>query len=127
MLNKHHFDRRVEGLCRRYYTGPYGRPSIAPGVYFRMLLIGYFEGLDSERGIAWRAADSLSLRRFLGYALDEATPDHSVSRTRRLVRVETHKAVFGWVLKVLISLVRYSGHLTYPFWATRTIGTFGPF
>jgi transposase len=103
ILNQHHFDRLVEGLCRRYYTGPYGRPSIAPGVYFRMLLIGYFEGLDSERGIAWRAADSLSLRRFLGYALDEATPDHSVvSRTRRLFRVETHKAVFRWVLKVLI-------------------------
>jgi transposase len=68
-----------------------------------MLLIGYFEGLDSERGIAWRVADSLSLRRFLGYALDEATPDHStVSRTRRLVWVETHKAVFRWVLKVLV-------------------------
>jgi transposase len=100
---KRRFDKAVEHLCRRYYKGPYGRPSLAPGVYFRMLLIGYFEGLDSERGIAWRVADSLSLRRFLGYALDEATPDHStVSRTRRLVWVETHKAVFRWVLQVLV-------------------------
>jgi transposase len=73
-----------------------------PGVYFRSLLIGYFEGLDSERGIAWRTADSLSLRKFLGYALDEATPDHStISRTRRLYWLETHKAVFRWVLKIL--------------------------
>lgn len=103
ILHQHRFDRQVEHLCRRYYKGPYGRPSLAPGVYFRMLLIGYFEGLDSERGIAWRVADSLSLRRFLGYGLDEATPDHStVSRTRRLLWVETHKAVFRWVLKVLI-------------------------
>ena len=103
ILEKRRFDKTVEHLCRRYYKGPYGRPSLAPGVYFRMLLIGYFEGLDSERGIAWRVADSLSLRRFLGYALDESTPDHStVSRTRRLIWVETHKAVFRWVLKVLV-------------------------
>ncbi|MDP3217418.1 MAG: transposase [Deltaproteobacteria bacterium] len=102
ILDGHRFDKAVEHLCRRYYSGPYGRPSLTPGVYFRMLLIGYFEGLGSERGIAWRVADSLSLRRFLGYGLDEATPDHStVSRTRRLIRVETHKAVFRWVLKVL--------------------------
>ena len=80
----------------------YGRPGMAPGIYFRSLLIGYFEGLDSERGIAWRTADSLSLRKFLGYALDEATPDHStISRTRRLFWLETHKAVFRWVLKIL--------------------------
>jgi transposase len=103
ILEKRRFDKMIEHLCRRYYKGPYGRPSLAPGVYFRMLLIGYFEGLDSERGIAWRVADSLSLRRFLGYALDESTPDHStVSRTRRLIWVETHKAVFRWVLKVLV-------------------------
>lgn len=102
VLEKHHFDRRVEHLCRRYYHGPLGRPSITPGVYFRMLLIGYFEGLDSERGIAWRVADSLSLRNFLRYLLDEKTPDHStVSRTRRLFWLETHKAVFRWVLKIL--------------------------
>ena len=103
ILDKRHFDVHVERLCRRYYKGPYGRPSLAPGVYFRMLLIGYFEGLDSERGIAWRVADSLSLRKFLGYALDEQTPDHTtVSRTRRLFWLETHKAVFRWVLKILI-------------------------
>jgi transposase len=103
ILDKHHFDRHLERLCRRYYNGPLGRPSMAPGVYFRMLLIGYFEGQGSERGIAWRVADSLSLRRFLGYGLDEATPDHStVSRTRRLMWVETHKAVFRWVVRMLI-------------------------
>ena len=103
ILDEHHFDRKVESLCRKFYKkSPYGRPSIAPGVYFRALLIGYFEGLDSERAIAWRAADSLSLRRFLGYALDEETPDHStISRTRRLYWVETHKAVFRWVLGLL--------------------------
>jgi hypothetical protein len=78
ILDEHHFDRRVEAVCRRFYKkNPYGRPSIAPGVYFRALPIGYFEGLDSERAIAWRAADSLSLRGFLGYALDEDTPDNS--------------------------------------------------
>jgi transposase len=75
---------------------------MAPGVYFRALLIGYFEGLDSERGIAWRLADSLSLRRFLGFAVDEQTPDHStISRTRRLYWLETHKAVFKWVIGIL--------------------------
>ena len=79
-----------------------GRPGLAPGTYFRMLLIGYFEGIDSERGIAWRVADSLSLREFLGFSVTEETPDHStVSRTRRLVPVETHKAVFRWVVKIL--------------------------
>lgn len=102
VLGQHHFDRNVEHLCRRYYKGPLGRPSITPGVYFRSLLLGYFEGIDSERGIAWRLADSLSLRRFIAYALTEKTPDHSsLSRTRRLFAVETHKAVFRWVLKIL--------------------------
>jgi transposase len=103
ILDRHRFDQCLEHLCRRYYQGPYGRPSMAPGVYFRALLIGYFEGLDSERGIAWRTADSLSLRKFLNYALDEKTPDHStISRTRRLVWVSTHKAVFRWVLQILV-------------------------
>ena len=103
ILDDHKFDAKVERLCRKFYKkSRYGRPSMAPGVYFRSLLIGYFEGLDSERGIAWRTADSLSLRKFLGYALDEATPDHStISRTRRLYWLETHKAVFHWVLKIL--------------------------
>src|SRR6059058_2495663 len=104
ILSEHKFDARVEALCRKFYKkSPYGRPSLVPGVYFRALLIGYFEGLDSERGIAWRAADSLSLRCFLGYALDEATPDHStISRTRRLFWLETHKAVFRWVVRLLV-------------------------
>jgi transposase len=103
ILDEHKFDTKVERLCQKFYKkSAYGRPSMAPGVYFRSLLIGYFEGLDSERGIAWRTADSLSLRKFLGYALDEATPDHStISRTRRLYWLETHKAVFRWVLKIL--------------------------
>src|SRR5215472_5627866 len=103
ILDEHKFDAKVERLCHKFYKkSPYGRPSMAPGVYFRSLLIGYFEGLDSERGIAWRTSDSLSLRKFLGYALDEATPDHStISRTRRLYWLETHKAVFRWVLKIL--------------------------
>jgi transposase len=75
---------------------------MAPGVYFRMLLIGFFEGIDSERGIAWRVADSFSLREFLGFSVTEGTPDHStVSRTRRLLPVETHRAVFRWFVRVL--------------------------
>jgi transposase len=103
ILEEHRFDRKVEALCRKFYKkSQYGRPSMAPGVYFRALLIGYFEGLDSERGIAWRVADSLSLRRFLGFALDEQTPDHStISRTRRLFWLETHQAVFKWVIGIL--------------------------
>lgn len=103
LLEKHRFDRHVEHLCRKFYKqSRYGRPSLAPGVYFRALLVGFFEGLDSERGIAWRMADSLSLRRFVGYSLDEQTPDHStLSRTRRLYWVETHRAVFRWVVRIL--------------------------
>lgn len=102
ILRRHGFDRRVEHLCERFYRGPRGRPSITPGTYFRMLMVGFFEGLDSERAIAWRVADSLSLRKFLGYGVDEKTPDHStISRTRRLYWLSTHQAVFAWVLKVL--------------------------
>ncbi len=79
-----------------------GRPSLAPGRYFRLLLVGYFEGLDSERAIAWRAADSLSLRSFLHLAPPSPPPDHStISRTRRLLSVEAHQAVFTWVLQQL--------------------------
>jgi transposase len=96
------FDPFVETECARFYAARQGRPSIAPGVYFRCLLVGYFEGLDSERGIAWRVADSLSLRAFLGLALDTIPPDHStISRTRRLLDLETHRAVFAWILGVL--------------------------
>src|SRR5216117_744822 len=96
------FDEWVEGQCARFYAEKMGRPSLAPGRYFRLLLIGYFEGIDSERGIAWRAADSLALRSFLGVGLNEMPPDHStISRTRRLIDVETHQAVFRWVLQLL--------------------------
>lgn len=102
VLNAEKFDQRIEVICRKYYKSSSGRPSITPGTYFRMLLLGYFEGIDSERGMAWRAADSLSYRKFLGYDLREPTPDHStVSRTRRLYSVETHRAVMKWVLKIL--------------------------
>src|SRR6266498_791167 len=90
LLDQHHFDRNVEQLCRRYYKGRKGRPSITPGVYFRSLLLGYFEGIDSERGIAWRLADSLSMRDFLGVRASKMTHDHStISRTRRLIDLET--------------------------------------
>src|ERR1039458_4471858 len=93
------FDEFVEGLCARFYHARLGRPSLMPGVYFRALLVGYFEGIDSERGIAWRLADSLALRRFLRIGLDEWTPDHStISRTRRLMDIDTHREVFSWVL-----------------------------
>ena len=97
------FDRFVEEQCRPFYAPVMGRPSLAPGRYFRLLLVGYFEGLDSERGIAWRAADSLAVRQFLGLGLDEAAPDHStISRTRRLIDVEAHQAVFTWVQERLV-------------------------
>ena len=105
------FDVFVEGQCARFYAATRGRPSLAPGRYFRLLLLGYFEGLDSERAIAWRAADSLSLRTFLDLALDEAPPDHStVSRTRRLIDLETHEAVFTWVLQRLADAQLVEGH-----------------
>ena len=77
LLEAEGFDEFVEGRCAKFYAAKYGRPSLTPGIYFRSLLIGYFEGIDSERGIAWRLADSLALRRFVGIALDEYTPDHS--------------------------------------------------
>src|ERR1700686_1667664 len=111
ILDEHKFDKKVEFLCRKFYKkSQYGRPSMAPGVYFRALLIGYFEGLDSERGIAWRGADSLSLRGFLGFGLNEETPDHStISRTRRLYWLETHKAVFKWVVRILTGEVLIEG------------------
>ena len=102
LLAKHEFDEFVEAQCRSFYAEKMGRPSLAPGQYFRLLLLGYFEGLDSERAIAWRAADSLGLRAFLGLALTESAPDHStISRTRRLIDLETHRAVFTWVLQCL--------------------------
>jgi transposase len=104
------FDAFVEERCAKFYDEKIGHPSLAPGKYFRLLLIGYFEGIDSERGIAWRCADSLSLRSFVGYALDEKSTEHStISRTRRLIDVETHREVFQWVLKVLADYDLVSG------------------
>jgi transposase len=100
VLNEAGFDAFCEERCRPFYHQKLGRPSLAPGVYFRLLLIGFFEGINSERGIAWRVADSLSLRQFLNYGLNEATPDHvTISRTRRLLDEATHQAVFGFVLR----------------------------
>jgi len=102
LLEEKKFDEFAERECAKFYAGNMGRPSLAPGIYFRLLLVGYFEGIDSERGIAWRAADSLGLRRFLGIGIEEQTPDHStISRTRRLIDVETHHKVFFWILEVL--------------------------
>jgi transposase len=102
LLEGEKFDEFVEGLCAKFYARKYGRPSLTPGIYFRSLLIGYFEGIDSERGIAWRLADSLALRQFVAIGLDESTPDHStISRSRRLIDLETHREVFGWVLGLL--------------------------
>lgn len=103
LLEAHRFDRFVEGLCGGFYAPVMGRPSLAPGRYFRLLLVGYFEGIDSERGIAWRATDSLAIRSFVRLPLDEAPPDHStISRTRRLIDLETHRAVFTWVQQRLV-------------------------
>src|SRR3989454_6552738 len=102
LLEAERFDEFVEKQCARFYAAKYGRPSLTPGIYFRSLLIGYFEAIGAERGIAWRLADSLALRRFVGIALDEYTPDHStISRTRRLIDLDTHREVFAWVLGVL--------------------------
>src|SRR6202020_2177931 len=102
LLEEEKFDEFVEGRSAKFYARKYGRPSLTPGIYFRSLLIGYFEGIDSERGISWRLADSLALRSFLRISLTESTPDHStISRTRRLIDVETHREVFGWVLGLL--------------------------
>jgi transposase len=101
ILDAHGFDDFVEAQCAAFYAS-HGRPSLMPGTYFRLLLIGYFEGIDSERGIAWRTADSLALRGFLGLGLEEMPPEHStISRTRRLIDLETHRSVFTWILQVL--------------------------
>jgi transposase len=102
LLAQEGFDTFAEAACEKFYADVMGRPSLAPGVYFRLLLIGYFEGIDSERGIAWRVADSLALREFLGFELTQGTPDHStLSRTRRLIPRETHEEVFTWVVCLL--------------------------
>lgn len=102
LLRKAGFDRHVEGLCSKFYAKTRGRPSLPPGTYFRCLLVGYFEGIDSERGIAWRVGDSLSLRTFLRIPLSASTPDHSTfSRIRQRIDLETHQQVFSFVLKIV--------------------------
>ena len=104
VLDAHHFDRFAEESCAEFYDGGErgGRPGLAPGLYFRCLMVGYFEGIDSERGIDWRCNDSNSLKLFLGVPCDRPAPDHStISRTRRLIDLETHQQVFQYVLKVL--------------------------
>jgi transposase len=102
VLDTHGFDAFVEAQCAPFYATTIGRPSLTPGTYFRLLLIGYFEGIDAERGIAWRTADSLALRGVLGLGLEEAPPDHStIFLTRRLIDLETHREVFTWILQVL--------------------------
>ena len=102
VLDKAGFDRFCEDNCAAFYHDRLGRPSLSPGLYFRIMMIGFFEGLDSERGIAWRLADSLTLRQFLSIGLDENTPDHvTISRTRRLIDGETHQRIFNWVLERL--------------------------
>lgn len=102
LLSKHDFDSFCQEKCKSYYAEKMGRPGLPPENYFRLLLIGFFEGLDSERGIAWRCKDSLSLRAFLGYGLTDAVPDHStLSRTRRLIDLETHQEIFQKILEIL--------------------------
>ena len=102
LLEEHGFDEFAEGQCGEFYAGNRGRPGVPPGVYFRMLMVGYLEGLGSERGIAWRCADSFSLREFLGCGLTGNPPEHStLSKTRKRLSVEAHGAVFGWVLERL--------------------------
>lgn len=99
VLREGGFDRHVESLCEPYYAKGKGRPSVPPGVYFRMLIVGYFEGINSQRGIAWRCSDSLSLRKFLGIALAEDSPDHSsLSYIRNRLPFEVHRDVFIWIL-----------------------------
>src|ERR1700722_859200 len=101
LLQQSGFDSFVEDLCQPHYADGTGRDSIPPGVYFRMLLIGYFEGLDSQRAIAWRCSDSLSLRAFLGIPLTETTPDHSsLTRIRQRLPLAVREQVFTFVLKV---------------------------
>jgi transposase len=102
LLAEADFDRTIEKICKPHYHNQLGRPSIPPGIYFRMLLVGYFEGIGSQRGIAWRCADSLSLRAFLGVPLTEDTPDHSsLTRVRDRLPLEIHSAVFQLVLQLL--------------------------
>ena len=99
VLDEAGFDSFVEKLCEPYYAERLGRPGIPPGVYFRMMFVGYFEGIDSQRGIAWRCSDSLSMRSFLGLAIHEKSPDHSsMTNTRKRLPLEVFSEVFSFVL-----------------------------
>jgi len=112
LLAEADFDHWIERRCQRYYeqAEKRGQPSIPPGVYFRMLLVGYFEGIDSQRGIAWRCADSLSLRHFLGIPLQEATPDpKTLSNTRRRLPEEVFDEMFQFVLRIAADKKLLSG------------------
>ncbi len=101
LLNDVDFDRRIETICQPYYAESIGRPSIAPGVYFRMLFVGYFEDIESQRGIAWRCADSLSLRAFLGLTISGKVPDHSsLTRIRQRLPMDVYDEVFAIVLAI---------------------------
>lgn len=96
------FDGFVEATCKPYYAEKMGAKSVPPGRYFRMHLVGYFEGIASERGLEWRCSDSLSLREFLRLETGQRVPDHSwLSKTRSRLPGEVHSAVFGWVLALL--------------------------
>ena len=112
LLEEAGFDRWLEKRCARFYAQEEkrGQPSIPPGVYFRMLFVGYFEGIDSQRGIAWRCGDSLSLREFLGIAVGFKTPDHStLTNTRKRLPEEVFDEVFQFVLKIAVAKKLISG------------------
>ena len=113
LLDAAGFDRWIEQRCEQYYEQEVkqGHPSIPPGVYFRMLFVGYFEGLDSQRGIAWRCADSLALRQFLGIALGQNTPDHStLTNTRQRLPEEVFQEVFQFVLSMAVEKKLIAGN-----------------
>ena len=109
LLEEHGFDDFAEEVCREFYADPRGRPGVQPGVYLQILMVGYLEGLGSEHGIAWRCADSISLREFLGCGLRGNPPEHStLSNTRKRISLEAHAAVFSFV----ITLLKESGLLS---------------
>src|SRR5580658_8081229 len=104
ILDEKKFDEYVKMICEDFYAGEVGRPGLSPGSYFRLLMVGYFGGIDSERGIAWRASDSLAVRAFLRLPVDEPPPDHTtISRTRRVIDLESHRAVCTWVQQRLVA------------------------
>ena len=110
VLTEAGFDRFVEERCQPHYAAVQGRPSIPPGTYFRMLMVGYFEGIDSQRGIAWRCSDSLALREFLGLGMAEGAPDHSsLTVIRQRLPLELHEEVFAFVLRILAERGLYKG------------------